>query len=74
MTNVEQIAAHAINGMTAEEKAAFIAMFEAGQVEMAETLAKVGGLRSINRQITMANMAISNSQIMENLVEAVAAS
>ncbi len=68
-----EVAKMAIQGMEPAEKAAFIKFMDEGYEDIASLLTKATALRTINRNIAMANMAISDPRIMADLTAAVEA-
>lgn len=61
-----EAAKFALLGMTEEEKSAFVSMFEEGE-ELSFLIVKNGFSRAVNRQIEMANLALSDPKTMESL-------
>ena len=70
---IVEVAKMAIQGMEPAEKAAFIKLMDEGRGDIASLLAKATALRTINRNIEMANMAISDPRVMSDLVSLVEA-
>lgn len=68
-----ELAKMAIQGMEPAEKAAFIKFMDDGHENVASLLTKATALRTINRNIAMANMAICDPRIMADLTAAVEA-
>lgn len=70
---LKELANLAVRGMEPSEVSAFVKMFEAGHADVAALIGKQAALRTINRNITMANIALSDPKIMNALTEAVSA-
>lgn len=68
-----ELAEMAVRGMNAKEASAFVTMFETGRPDIAGLFGKQAALRTISRNITMANMALGDPQVMSALVDAVEA-
>lgn len=68
---LHKIAEMAVNGMEPSERDAFLTMFENGHSDIAALFGRQAALRTINRNITMANMALSDPAILSGLTEAV---
>lgn len=71
---MQEIARLAIQGMEPKERVSFLRLVELGKPDFAAMVAKEASLRTINRNIRMASMAISSPAIMAGLVSAVEAS
>jgi hypothetical protein len=64
---IKEAAAAAVRAMDDKTKAAFIAMFEAGD-ENAVGVARVFAIEGVSRQVRLASMALESSRIMDGLV------
>ena len=69
---ITQAAEAAIRAMSPEARAAFIAMFEAGDRNASQAVAQAYAFEGVSRQIRMASMALEKSSVMIALTEIVA--
>ncbi len=70
MTNAQiQIAAEAaVRAMDPKARAAFIAMFEAGQHDATQNIAQAYAVEGVCRQTRLASMALESGRVMGGLV------
>ena len=61
----------AVRAMDADARAAFIAMFEAGEHDKTEAVAQAYAVEGVSRQIRLASAVLEHSSKMDGVVEIV---
>lgn len=72
IAEIKAAAEAAVRAMSAEARAEFIAMFEAGQHDATQSIAQAYAVEGVSRQIRLASVLLEDSRKMDRLIAIIA--